>query len=171
MMSIKYHLCVDNIIRFYTDNVRNSLYAKTVEIMREDPFFLKNQAMQKIGLRPINKKDTSQGNAAAAIAILFDHLYKANNQEPVINHYYTFGWSGLLSATERINDSTLFFNALLKEVERFRHNNIEPKIRIIGYSHGGNVSLNLALAKHKLSGKAPPLEIEELFLVGVPVQR
>ncbi len=48
------------------------------------------------------------------------------------NYYYTYGWSGLLSAKSRYNDAKKLFIALEQEVDRLKRQNLNPRIRIIG---------------------------------------
>lgn len=169
MMSVKHHISLDNFMRFMTDNVQDSVYAKTVELMRADSHFYQNQAMQAPGLLPIDMHDTSSGNASTALAHLFNIMFQKSGHPPTNNRYYTFGWSGLLSLKARYDDAKLFFIALEKEIALFKKQGISPKIRIIGYSHGGNVSLNLAAIQRDFFPQST-LFIDELILVGMPVQ-
>ena len=166
IMSIKPHISWNNFMLFMKDKVEGTLYEKTVELMREDPFFYKNQAMQQLGLRQVNP-ELIEGNSSASLAFILDEVGKhyginANNR------YYTFGWSGLLSRKSRYRDSKRLFKELTREAERLQTQNITPRIRIIGYSHGGNVGLNLALVRQKEFTKAN-LSIDELLLLGAPV--
>jgi pimeloyl-ACP methyl ester carboxylesterase len=170
IMSIKPHISLANFMRFMTDQVQNSVYSKTVELMRSDPIFLQNQAMQELGLRPI-ETTIKPGNASGAMATMFEAIsqFAYAGQAPE-NHYYTFGWSGLLSSTQRLNDAKIFYQALVEEIERFRQKGIAVKVRLIGYSHGGNVVLNLAQARHYFK-QSPPVLIDEVVLLGTPIQR
>lgn len=170
MMSIKPHLSCHNLVKFLSDDVQNCLYTKSVDIMRKNDFFFKNQAMQSLGLKKIDLSDTSPGNASSAMGMLFNYLYSVAGGTKFINHYYTFGWSGLLSATARYEDAKIFFNALTKEVAEFHRAGIYPKIRIIGYSHGGNVTLNLAAIRRATCPKVP-FRIDETIFVGIPIQK
>ncbi|HRN78143.1 MAG TPA: hypothetical protein PLU71_02810 [Candidatus Dependentiae bacterium] len=137
--------------------------------MRKDSFFYKNQPMQGIGLLPV---DTSlanrKGNASGAMAMLFDEMdtYLGNNHK---NYYFTYGWSGLMSPTVRYKESVHFFEVLEQEMAKFHAQNIYPKLRIIGYSHGGNVCLNLGRARQKVFPNSS-LVINELILIGSPIQ-
>lgn len=168
IMSIQPHLNLSNIARFINDNVKGSLYEKTVQYMREDDYFFLNQAMQETGLKKINLDDLQPGHATAAIATLYDYVSRMHHPYDD-NHYYTFGWSALLSHSERYNDAEKFLFSLLEEIKTFRDQGINPKIRLIGYSHGGNVCLNLAPAYNNNNPKEP-LSIDELILVAVPLQ-
>ncbi len=171
IMSIKPHLSVANFIRFMTDQVEDCVYSRTVELMRKDSIFYQNQAMQELGLKPINTT-VAKGNAPGALAVAFEtmsHLAFAYDTPP-INYYYTFGWSGLLSPRQRVKDAKHLYTDLLTECAKFKKQGITPKIRLIGYSHGGNVLLNLALV-HRNHPELDNLVIDELVLLGMPVQR
>jgi hypothetical protein len=169
IMSIQPHLTLQNLMRFIRDDVQDTVYSKTVEYMRMDPYFYLNQAMQEFGLQKIDNHDLQPGNASSAIANIYDHVTKL--YEPLNdNHYYTFGWSGLLSPTSRYLDSIRLFKELSNEIKtKFWDNGIVPKIRLIGYSHGGNVCLNFAAAR-KNTDSSSPISVDELILIGTPIQ-
>jgi hypothetical protein len=169
IMSIQPHLTIQNVMRFVRDDVQNTIYSKTVEYMRMDPYFYLNQAMQIFGLKKIDIDDLEPGHAANAIARIYEDVTKLVS--PLTkNNYYTFGWSGLLSPSARYNDSIKLLQALTKELEEnYWKHGIFPKIRLIGYSHGGNVCLNIAAARQSTDPKSS-ISIDELVLVGVPIQ-
>lgn len=170
IMSVKPHLTPANFLRFIRDDVDKTIYATTVLKMRNDEHFYKNQAMQELGLKKINTAHITQGDASAILANVFETVDSfVNRDTPIENHYYTFGWSGLISQYHRLHDAQKLYNALALEVEAFRARGIEPKIRIIGYSHGGNVCLYLAVAHTQRNQKE--LSIDEVVLLGMPVQK
>lgn len=166
IMSIKPHISWNNFMLFLKDEIEGTLYEKTVELMREDAFFFRNQAMQKIGLHQIDPM-FFEGNASASLAFVFDEISKHYGLERT-NYYYTYGWSGLLSAKSRYNDAKKLFLALEQEVARLRKQRFNPKVRVIGYSHGGNINLNLAAVRQKELPNSP-LTIDEVVNVGTPV--
>lgn len=168
IMSIQPHLTFENFLRFMNDNVENTVYSKTVELMRQNEYFYINQAMQGFGLKKIDPYDLWEGNATSAIVQIYDEVDKLGNPH-IDNHFYTFGWSGLLSPTVRYNDAEKLFYYLTQELETYWQQNIYPKVRLIGYSHGGNVCLNVAAVRQN---KEPlsPLSIDELILIGMPIQ-
>lgn len=169
IMSIQPHLTIQNFMRFVRDDVKNTVYSKTVEYMRLDPYFYLNQAMQEFGLKKLDIDDLQPGKAANAIAHLYDDVTKLVSPHTK-NNYYTFGWSGLLSPSTRYNDSIKLLQQLTKELqENYWNKGIYPKIRLIGYSHGGNVCLNIAAARQNTDPQSP-ISIDELILVGVPIQ-
>jgi len=169
IMSIRPHLNFSNFINFMRDDIENTVYSKTVELMRQDNFFHLNQAMQEFGLEKIDLSHLSKKNATSTTAFIYDEIAKLSGAPEANNHYYTFGWSGLLSPTVRYKEAEKLFTNLIKELDIFWKQGIYPKIRLIGYSHGGNVCLNLAAVrqdKYPLSA----LTIDELVLLGCPVQ-
>ena len=169
IMSIQPHLTLQNVMRFIRDDVTHTTYSKTVEYMRLDPYFYLNQAMQEFGLKKIDINDLQPGHATNAIAHIYDDVTKLSAPHTE-GHYYTFGWSGLLSPTTRYRDSIKLLEDLTNELqEKFWQHNVFPKIRLVGYSHGGNVCLNIAAARQKTAPHST-LSIDELILVGVPIQ-
>ncbi len=109
--------------------------------MRKDQFFYKNQAMREIGLHRADPNDVGEGKAANAMARLFEEMNVIVGGQKN-NYYYTYGWSGLLSPKTRYKDAELFFIALEKELQKYHDQGIYPRVRVIGYSQGGNVCLN-----------------------------
>ncbi|MFI5332918.1 MAG: hypothetical protein ACHQVS_02330 [Candidatus Babeliales bacterium] len=170
IMSIKPHVSASNFLRFMTDDVRNTVYSKTVEKMRDDPVFYQNQAMQGLGLLPADPTQPSADNAANTMAMVFETMSRFTNPNKNIhNHYYTYGWTGLLSEQQRTQDGTTLYTALVALVENYKANGIEPHIRLIGYSHGGNICLKVAHAALETGHDNHPT-IDELVLLGMPVQ-
>ncbi len=169
IMSIKPHLSFSNFLRFMTDDIHQTVYSRTVELMREDSVFYLNQPMQQLGLVKLDPEKPSKENAANTLAMVFESMHAlANRDEQLDNHYYTFGWTGLLSSNQRIADSEKLYAALCKEVEAYKARGIEPRIRVIGYSHGGNVCLNLVRAAQE--NPKNTLSVDEVILLGMPVQ-
>ncbi len=169
IMSIKPHLTIGNFMHFMRDDVEDTIYSKTVEIMRNDEYFYLNQAMQGFGLKKIDIYDIRKETSANATARIYNEMKQLAGGPDVDNHYYTFGWSGLLGPTVRYKAAEKLFNALVNELEIYWQQGIYPKVQLIGYSHGANVCLNLAAIRQD---KFPlsPLAIDELILLGCPVQ-
>ncbi len=168
IMSIAPHVSWNNFMKFVKDDVDGTHYSKTVELMREDPFFYKNQAMQQIGFHQVDVTNTT-GNSSASLAYIINEINEQYGLKKV-SHYYTFGWSGLLSQKHRYIDAKQLFQSLNKEIALLKRQYKNPliKIRLIGYSHGGNVLLNLALVRKKEFPKTR-LHIDELVLLGTPI--
>jgi len=160
--------CLSNAFQFFTDHILNTVYAKSVEYMREDPFFTQNQAMQGKGLVAVDLDNFNKGYGAAAVALCHQHITSLcpSNQK---NYYYTYGWSGLLSFKARYQDAKNLYSTLLDIMSEFKKQGINPKLRLIGYSHGANICLNLGLV-HAESLKHS-LTVDELILLGAPIQR
>ncbi len=167
IMSIKPHISWNNFMLFMKDQVGGTLYEKTVELMREDPFFYKNQAMQRLGLHRVQPLPI-KGDSSSTFAFTLNEIGKHYGVNKHDNRYYTFGWSGLLSAKSRYQEAQRLFKELHQEIKRLRAENITPRIRLFGYSHGGNVCLNLGLIRQKeYSGM--PFTVDETVLLGTPI--
>jgi len=167
IMSIKPHITFGNVTKFFSDQIANTQYARTIKRMREDPHFFKNQAMQQRGLVKVDMNDKSPGNASGAMAYVMNKMEKLAGLKNRKNHYYTYGWSGLLSQSSRYREAARFFSDLRKLIRTFPKT---PKIRIVGYSHGGCVSLELAAVKRDLFPNAK-LKIDEIVLLATPIQQ
>lgn len=164
IMSVKYHMSFPNIMLFIKDQVANSAYQKTVEIIRNDPYFHQSHPIQQAGLHLVDLSLEKPGAAPTLFSRLWEQVDATNNNDLKNNIYYTFGWTGLLSPTVRRFEAQVLYNLLKKEVKKFQEKGIHPKIRIVGYSHGGNVALEMATVKKKNK-----VMIDELILIGVPV--
>jgi hypothetical protein len=170
IMSIKPHLNISNFMRFMVDDVLNTTYSKTVELMRRDCHFYQNQAMQGFGFHKVDPTAVNPGNASSALAAILDDVTALSQGPHIENHYYTFGWSGLMSHTKRYQDAIDLYKHIEKEVKAFQDQGINPRVRLYGYSHGGNVVLNLGAVRQKEAVRKD-LVIDEVLLLGTPIQR
>lgn len=98
--------------------------------------------------------------------IIADTIAEHDPEHFPLEEFYIFGWSGKLKNKER----EIAAQRLYEEILRVRKNyhekyGIEPTIRIIAHSHGGNVTLNMCNID-----AAPPFTIKSLILVACPVQ-
>jgi hypothetical protein len=131
--------------------------------------------LKKISWNPINATrggQLSQQKArrpaycyiVSAYDLMVQNLQKDSNKS---NTYVLFGWSGMLSRSERKEAGYDFYNALCQLKDKYYKQGINIKIDIVAWSHGGNVALWLAGAEetNKLG-----LEIEHLILWGTPMQ-
>lgn len=85
------------------------------------------------------------------------------------NHFYTFGWSGTLSFKAREKAGKQLYDGvcvLLKKYEK-KYGKM-PKVRILTFSHGGNVALEMVKLLPFFDKKSVYLE---LVIVAIPVQK
>lgn len=152
-------------------NLKATLYSRTLEYMRSNPYLFRNSATQGLGLAYI---DPAQGVCKAGsqtLRELFELQHTFYQTQPSKRRYYTFGWDGALSLARRLEEARKFYGALEKEVVNLRSQNLEPFIHIVGYSHGGNVALNLARVKDEQENTDTSFAIEQLVLLATPIQR
>lgn len=166
--SLRPHLNPGNILKMLNDSIEESVYYRSTEINRRDPFFYKNQAMGDIGLHKINIHKPTTSMAAPNIAQAFEEISQHAGQSPS-EEYYTFGWSGLVSNKLRYIEANFLYEDLYKLVQQLRSKGYEPKLRLIGYSHGGNIGLQLG-ALHQTKSSKKQINIEEFHLLGTPIQ-
>jgi len=169
IMSIKPHLSISNFIRFMFDKVNNTVYSRTVNSMRKNSFFENNQVMQGLGLEKITFNKCS---ASSTFARLIKEIneWEAPQNPAIQRSYYTYGWAGLLSSSQRYIDAIGLYQSLTDLVEKYKKQGIKTSLRLIGYSHGGNVCLNMAAANLLEPISKKSLSIDELILIGMPVQ-
>lgn len=84
--------------------------------------------------------------------------------------FYTFGWSGLLCYESRQRAAKLLYHKLIRLVNEIKAKNLNPKIRILGFSHGGNVAVQMANLD-PWSNLNSKLAVDELITLGMPVHR
>jgi len=149
------------------EQIENTVYKEYVTNIRRNRIVCKNQAMQELGLKKIDTMRTDTTDGCPALAKLFDMQYSWINPS-IKNHYYTFGWSGIMTTQARYKDAKIFYTALNEEIKKFHDEGVYPKTRLIGFSHGGSVCLSLATVK-KQEKIANLFNVDELILLGMPV--
>lgn len=170
IMGIAPHVNLQNIGLFVRDQLIDTVYARAVHRIRKNSYFFQDQAMQKLGFEPIDLSlALMPGNGAALCAYLYDCIDAEVYQNAHHNIFYTYGWSGLLSRNQRYIESEGLLLGVYQLKESYKAKGINPKIRIVGYSHGGNVCLNMAGMRDT---EYPDMDvtIDELVLIGMPVQ-
>lgn len=159
-----------NLFKIMKSEIENSIYMKTAQEIRKDPFFYQGQPMQKLGLHPITSDSPSP--AARCFTHLYNKQYDYLYKEVTPRLYYTFGWHGLLNIRKRYEASKELYKALSAEIKRLHAQGIHPTIDLYCYSYGGTVALNLAAVKDDDPSLNPhAFTISNLVLFGVPIQR
>lgn len=139
----------------FRDSIKGSTYSRVTRQMRKDPFFFQEQPILHRGLvsvtpsfnHPIGEFKYAVYPIMSAYREISEII--APNKEEL--HFYTFGWSGLMSQTHRLKEALRLYNAVSEEIQKFRALGLQPKVRIIAHSHGGNVSLNVASINEALA--------------------
>ncbi len=166
--SLRPHLNIKNAVNMLCDMIEDSIYYRSTEICRRDPFFFKNQAMLELGFKKVDKEHPNKEEAARLLANLSEKIAKEAGTHPC-EEYYTYGWSGLVSHKLRYLEAGLLYKKLQTKVHELRNAGHNPRVRVIAYSHGGNLSLQLG-AVHVTKSAEEQFTIDELFLFGTPVQ-
>jgi hypothetical protein len=157
---------LQTIIQAKKDLIEGTPYERNVLAMREHPFFTMIQPIQKMGLKRVEKK-ANCCNAAYAFGVLFDEVQRSCPIKEK-NIYYTYGWSGLVSQKRRYCEARILYEQLKKELLLYKKKGITPKIRLIGYSHGANVLLNLTDIRRD-EFPADTFAIDEVYFIGMPI--
>ena len=166
--SLKPHLTVGNAINVLCDRIENSVYYRSTEINRRDHFFHKNQVMLGLGLQRIDFKNPNKLEASRIIAASYEKISQLAGNAPS-NDYYAFGWSGLVSHKLRYLEAGILYDQLNDLVKKMKAAGKNPKIRVISYSHGGTLCIQLG-AIHVTKAPADQFFIDELYLNGTPIQ-
>jgi hypothetical protein len=164
-------ISISTFLKLVCDKIEHSNYKRIVGAIRSDPFFFQSQPMQELGFELIDMNPKHKEGAASAIfANIFDSVL--NHHDYQTETYVTFGWSGLLSPSERFKDAYNLYRALQKERQTLQktYPKTPIKIRLVAYSHGGSVALNLAAVREQ---KYPDdtFSIDETLMIGVPIQK
>ena len=166
--SLRPHLNIKNAISMLQDMIEDTIYYRSTEICRRDPFFFKNQAMLELGFKKVDKDHPNKEEAARLLANLSEKIAKDAGTHSC-QEYYTYGWSGLVSHKLRYLEAGLLYKKLQSKVLEIKKAGFNPRVRVIAYSHGGNLSLQLG-AVHVTKSAEEQFTIDELFLFGTPVQ-
>jgi hypothetical protein len=153
----------------------DATYSKAVRMVRHNNVFNTVNIMQELGLHPIAPltdlspvaEDQKAKLGPQVLTRLYDQVTRLNYPNSS-QRYYTFGWSGLCSDRFRYKEAKLLYTQLTREVTRIKQlTKITPRIRLHGFSHGGNIILNLAAVQAQ--EQLPALQIDEAILMGMPV--
>lgn len=167
IMNIEAHLNTSTFIHLFNDDIEDTFYKKNILLVRNDPFFQQSQPIQGLGLQQIDMNKIVPGYAAGAIAHLFEEQLQTNTQCEHI--YYTFGWSSLLSCSERYKAAQQLYHELSNQINQYTSEGHTVKLMAVGYSHGANILLNLAGIKRE-HNEPNPFTINTLVLIGAPIQ-
>lgn len=166
--SLKPHLTIGNALNVIFDHIENSVYYRSTEINRRDRFFYKNQIMLALGLQRIDIHHPNKEEAARISAATYEKISQYAGNAPT-DEYYAFGWSGLVSHKLRYLEASILYQQLFEVVKNLKAQGKNPKVRVISYSHGGNLSIQLG-AVHVTKTPSEQFTIDELYLNGTPVQ-
>lgn len=161
---------IGDMIQIGRQNLKKTRYKYTTNYVRKHNLARHSQATQDVGLHQIKMEPNPDNQGSRAMVAVFKLIKKQLGTEQDKELYYTFGWSGLISYHSRQKAAYFLYHKLIRLVESLRSKGLEPKIRLITYSHGGNVALQMAnfdpWNRHQSK-----LSIAELVCLAVPVQK
>jgi hypothetical protein len=138
------------------------------KLYRKTPFFFLAQPIQDTGLRPVYFASEPRESAPEAFATVIHLLNKEYRPERIINHFYTFGWSGLLNEYARKEGAQLLWKQLCQEISKLKKTTTRPlHICLIGYSYGAALCLSLA---ENAEQQNCDIIIDELDLYAMPIR-
>ena len=165
-LGLRYTLGPYTILRLFLDNPEHTQYAETVHVLRHNPVFYKSQSLQEMGLRRICRSERTLGSWL--LSTIYDDIQQTYAPRPTV--YYTFGWSGILSKTERYHAAIHLYQQLKEIYQYWQDHGYNPHFSLLGYSHGGTVAQYLPL--FHANDHQPSFDtIDELILLATPIQR
>jgi hypothetical protein len=160
-----------NLPQIMFDKIEGTTYKKIQKMLRQNGNLYRHRFMAPLGLRkvPLNPKyaksrEEESNSVTYPIINAYNNVLNSVTKNQEINDFYTFGWSGLLSQTERRLDAIKLYDALSQITLYYSIKGIDSKIRMITHSHGGNVVLNMA-AIHGTLNKYNSSDTREKMLV------
>ncbi len=180
-----------------SDNYENTIYQKLQSRNKKQALIHKKCFLFEDGLHKISLEDPTTNRVASAFATIYHEILGLVDHRQAENaSYYTFGWSGLLSQKARRQEAIAFYSSLSQEIAYYNKQGLNPRIRIICHSHGGNIALNLAgihaflnknifqetitntsvskisqnISPEIFANLDPGLVIDELILLATPIQ-
>lgn len=159
------------LLKIVSDRTDNTLYSRAISYMRHDPVLFQGHAVQELGLKPIIMTEDTPHKTARTVAQMYNLQNRTLNISDEPQLYYTFGWSGLLSQTKRYIAAEDLYHQLTKELKNLKKIHLNPFVRIIAFSHGGNVVLNLSAVQNSDPFVKEPLIIDEFISISTPIQR
>jgi hypothetical protein len=160
-----------SLVKIMSDRTDNTLYSRAIHYMRHDPVLFQGQAIQELGLQPIIMAEDTPHKTTRTIAQMYNLQNRTLKISDVPQLYYTFGWSGLLSQTKRYIAAEDLYYQLTKELNNLKKIHFNPFIRVIAFSHGGNVVLNLSAVQNSDPFATSSLIVDELISISTPIQR
>lgn len=168
-IGLRHHLSVKTFFNLIRDEVEQTTYKQSINLVRNDPFFYQNQTMQKLGFQQITGIPAKHHAVAPLFARIYEQLDPSNRKIKTV--YYTFGWSGLASHKERLKAAYSFysgFQEVITDIEK--EYGVTPITEVVGYSHGATTVLLCEEVRQKLQ-EDPPFIIDKLMLLGTPVHK
>ncbi len=161
------YLNLSDAFKLTNDNLMPSIYSKTTEFLRKDPYFMKFHPQDYIGLQkawPVTMPEEDYRGGQ-----IFGKLYSEINNFAGLppTEIYAFGWAGLLSNKARRKAAEKLYEEIYNLYEHKKREGYNPLLRIIAYSNGGNAAMNLAEVVR--SKNYTPFHIEQLIIISTPI--
>lgn len=168
--SVGTSLCLKYFSELLRENICHTRYYRKTINDRCQPSWTRHHAAQNgLGLQKIDMEHTAK-TAAQLFAILYGQVQQKYYPERKTLAYYTFDWSGAINHNERYKAGKQLYYELKELVKNLKHESPSLKIQAVGYSHGGNVLLNM-IPHHEEDPAPIDFDIEELIMIATPTQR
>lgn len=162
-------LNIFNFRKCLSDTAKDDTFCvRLIKKYRNHPAMQFDQIMGAEGYNLFESTTCIPYQASCYLIPVYDEIARIFEAACSVEQYVVFGWSGLLSQRARRQAGYQLYNALVEHRDTLRKTyGVEPVIRIVSHSHGGNVALWLAQAEQDLK---KGLAIDMLFMYGSPMQ-
>jgi hypothetical protein len=152
----KPHAKLGLVPKLFKDSTQNTVYTIAMSDIRKQKYQYDSQPIQDIGTHIVT--DNSPHGARNWIKSYRQVDAEYRPQDCINRCYYTCGWSGIVSESERLKAAQKLYEYL---------QTLDGIIRIVAFSHGGDVANCL----QQIHNKHPDskFHIQELVTIGTPV--
>lgn len=162
----------DRIKQAFSRESESSTIGRFMHIFRNQPILHYDQVLGTEGfdIFDATKYDAATGASEAACYVIpaYTDVARAAYLTEDVEEHAIFGWDGFLSQQARYAAAAQLYDALVAYRDQVvKKHGVEPRIRILAHSHGGNVALWLADFEKERQKK---LSIDLLFMFGTPMQ-
>lgn len=168
IVGLQANFSLHTLVRAKQDRIEGTPYEKNVLELREHPYLSMIQPIGRLGLHRACKKKNCL-SAAYAFGVLFTHMERLCGIQRK-NSFYTFGWSGLVSEKRRRAEARILYMQLKEKLHTLQKAGKSVKVRLIGFSHGATLLLNIADIRAQ-ECCTDSFVIDEVYLLGMPVTR
>ncbi len=163
------YLNISDTFKLLHDNILKSVYTKTTDALREDPYFMKLHPQDRDGMIRVwpltQEKPIEDYTGGEIFGKMFSEINDLAGLPPT--EMYAFGWSSRLSCKARRKAAKDLYEALKKLYYEIIKQGDTPHFRIVAYSHGGNVALHLGEAAR--NNGYTPFKIDQFIMISTPI--
>lgn len=162
-------MCISGVVNGQAQAEERDMQPITVTVFVHGTRLFPKFYLQELFYSPAGLVRVADLEPASHMHTIAQSLSADNSRRFSYDHFYAFGWSGLLSFAARKKAARALYDEIGALMQAYqREYGVLPEIRIITHSHGGNVVLNMC---HIAEQEGSALCIKDLILLACPVQQ